>query len=491
VTDERFAGWVLLAIAIVTALAFQGTRGLYETTEGRYAEVAREMLRSGDYLTPTLDNEPHWTKPPLTYWSIAAGIRVFGLNAWGARFFNVIAFSITVLAVAGCGAALWGRTSGYISGLVYASYVAPALGASVVTTDTLLAMWETLAAFCYLRAYRMSPQPGQEKWIRLMWLAFGLAFFTKGPPGLLPLLAIAVFHQFARRPFRFADPIGVTAFLAASMWWFVWSAARDPSLAAYFLGQEVVARSFSSEFKRNAQWWGAFVIYVPWLVVGQGLWIYDGIRMVKNEALYAPRRWIKLLGAGGSAGLFVFLWFVIPTIVFFASKSRLQLYVLPLFAPLALAVGRFSLRAAGEGSALRRAMRIAVISAALIVVGKGVAAHWPSSSDSKSLFEAALRAGGKDATYVLYREKGLYGFEFYADREVARVSSSKKDEWADMDLEAFVADVASAPPGHRYVVVSSPQFAPQLRGAFSGSGIQFTETGHRRWTLFAVRGRAP
>ncbi len=63
---NRFYG-IMLCMAIIVAFAFQGSRGIYDTTEGRYAEVAREMLESGNYLEPTLMYQPHWTKPPLAY----------------------------------------------------------------------------------------------------------------------------------------------------------------------------------------------------------------------------------------------------------------------------------------------------------------------------------------------------------------------------------------------------------------------------------------
>lgn len=78
--------WLLMMLtALLTAFSFQGARGLYETSEGRYAECAREMRETGNYLEPTLDYKPHWTKPPLTYWAMVAGMRLLGANAWGTR----------------------------------------------------------------------------------------------------------------------------------------------------------------------------------------------------------------------------------------------------------------------------------------------------------------------------------------------------------------------------------------------------------------------
>ena len=77
---SRCGRWLPLFVALLVGVAFQGTRGLTETSETRYAECAREMLVTGNWLEPQLEFQPHWTKPPLAYWCIAAGMKVFGAN---------------------------------------------------------------------------------------------------------------------------------------------------------------------------------------------------------------------------------------------------------------------------------------------------------------------------------------------------------------------------------------------------------------------------
>ncbi|MCX5759207.1 MAG: UDP phosphate-alpha-4-amino-4-deoxy-L-arabinose arabinosyl transferase, partial [Candidatus Hydrogenedentes bacterium] len=67
----------VLILACVVGFAFQGSHGLLESTEGRYAEAAREMLETGNWLVPQLDYHPHWTKPPLAYWAIIGGMMAF------------------------------------------------------------------------------------------------------------------------------------------------------------------------------------------------------------------------------------------------------------------------------------------------------------------------------------------------------------------------------------------------------------------------------
>ncbi len=73
----RRSTWALLALLVLMAFAFQGTRGIYEPDEGRYTATAINMLKSGDWLVPTVDGEhPHLTKPPITYWALAASMGV-------------------------------------------------------------------------------------------------------------------------------------------------------------------------------------------------------------------------------------------------------------------------------------------------------------------------------------------------------------------------------------------------------------------------------
>ena len=90
--------WLIVLAVLVYAIAFQGTRGLYSPDEGRYTNVALNMLDSGDWLKPMLHREvEHWAKPPLTYWSVAASVAVFGRSELAARLPGALAFAGRVL----------------------------------------------------------------------------------------------------------------------------------------------------------------------------------------------------------------------------------------------------------------------------------------------------------------------------------------------------------------------------------------------------------
>jgi hypothetical protein len=93
---------VLLGALLALGLGLQGQRGVFETTEGRYSGVASEMLRLNDWLVPRLsEEEPHLTKPPLTYWLLAASINALGRTELAVRLPGAMAFVLTVLVVPG------------------------------------------------------------------------------------------------------------------------------------------------------------------------------------------------------------------------------------------------------------------------------------------------------------------------------------------------------------------------------------------------------
>jgi 4-amino-4-deoxy-L-arabinose transferase-like glycosyltransferase len=482
---------VLLALALLVAFAFQGSRGLYETTEGRYAESALEMVQGGGWLEPTLAGRPHWTKPPLTYWTIAAGIVVVGPNGWGARLASALAFVLTVLLVAAIGETLWDRATGFVAGLVYVSSPFPAAAAAVVSTDTLLALLEVLAVFLYVRSRAEEDPRRARAWIRGMWLAFGLAFLTKGPPALLPLLAIVPSERLARRRPGLADPVGLAGFFVVGCSWYLWAAARHPGLLGYFLGDELVGRALRNEFGRNPEWWKPFVVYLPALVLGQGAWLLAGARLFASEGLASPRTaWARI--RRGDAASFLLLWLALPLAVLWLSTSRLPLYVLPLFPPVALAIARGLVRASRR--AVDHALAVAVPSVLVLVLLKAGAA-WAapaSDKDMRLLFEAARQEGGAAAIVRAYEESRLYGLQYYLGGALRRVSRSGGEPWADERLDDAVAEMVRE-RGRTFVLISSSRRAPELAVALDAAGLPFRrrEVAHRALFVVAAAAHPP
>ncbi len=128
----------LVALLCLMAFAFQGTRGIWEPDEGRYSSAGINMHESGDWLIPTIDGEhPHLTKPPMTYWALAASFAALGHNEWAARLPGALAYIGTGLFVFGLGRRLCPRRP-WLPALVWGLSFAPAIAANIVSTDPLL-----------------------------------------------------------------------------------------------------------------------------------------------------------------------------------------------------------------------------------------------------------------------------------------------------------------------------------------------------------------
>lgn len=462
------AGWVawsrqsalpVVLVALVLAFAFQGTRGLWEPDEGRYTDVALEMLAHGDFLQPALNHEtPHFTKPPLTYWMLASSVALFGRNEWAVRLPNALAYLATVLLVLAAARRLVPAAPSWAA-LIYATSLLPFAAANVVTTDTLLAFWETLAVTAFVAAW-WGAEARRHRYLWGMWAAFGLAFFTKGPPGLLPLLPIVVFVLLAKRRDRrlrwLFPPLGVVLFLLLAGWWFVVVMVHRPELLGYFLGDEVIGRVATAEFHRNAAWYGAFEVYLPVLLVGSLPWTWPMLAAVAGGL----RSWWRRRETAAPETLFLLLWLLLPLAVFFVARSRLPFYLIPLFVPLALLAARRLVRPQARP---RRWLVVAAVWIVFLVGIKATAGYWPDHhKDSRLLASALVRGAPAEYDEVLFVDTWpRYGLSLYLGREVEMVMLA----WKEPQPGELVppATLASELQEHeRRIVVAEAKELPQV-----------------------------
>ncbi len=442
--SNRPPAWLVLLL-VVLAFAFQGTRAIWEPDEGRYTSTALHMLGSGDYLIPTIDGEhAHLTKPPLTYWALAASFATLGRNEWAARLPGALAFVATGLLVFGLGRRFCPARP-WLPALVYGLSLAPFMGANVVSTDVLLVLFETAAMYAFVRAWP-ADGPLERRWVRVMWLAWGLAFMTKGPPGLLPLLAVVALLAFRDRPAlrRLFDPLGLATFAVVAFTWFGIVIAQDPTRLGYFLGYEVYDRVFTAAHSRNAEWYGALEVYGPVFLFGALPWWPMAL-----VAAGGPRRSRADLRARLAARdrdwLLLAWWLLLPLAVFCLARSRLQLYVTPLFVPLALMMARPLAKWDWLGP--RKLASIAGLTAIALLTLKGVAGHVHVSRDARSM-AAAVRGivdpRGIDRI-VFVGMRPFYGLTLYLDVPVegVMITSRGKEHSKFVAEEDLCSELAS------------------------------------------------
>src|SRR5437879_11993205 len=197
-TSETFARKQLLALLAAFSLAWfcnLGYRHLVKPDEGRYAEIPREMVVSGDWLTPRLNGYKYFEKPPLQYWMTAAAFTAFGQNEWTARLWPGITGFLGVLLVFWAGKRLFGPPVGLYAAAVAASSAIYASVGHFLTLDMALSVFMSASVFAF--AVAQSDPAGdaeRRRWMLLAWAAAALAVLSKGLVGIvLPAGAVALY----------------------------------------------------------------------------------------------------------------------------------------------------------------------------------------------------------------------------------------------------------------------------------------------------------
>lgn len=424
--------WAGVATALVAlAVVGQGARPLWEPDEGRYTAVAIEMLDTGDWLVPRLHPDvEHLTKPPLTYWAVAASMAALGRSELAARLPNALAFAATTLLVV-VAAHRTGERRPAVAGIVYATSLGPFVAANVLTPDTLVTLWSTASTVGVLGTWSAADDRMARRWAIAAWSAAGLAFLTKGPPGLLvPAAAGAAVLVLGGRTAarRVASPTGVTLFVLLAFGWYAVIAHDRPGLAERLLREEVIGRIVSGHHRRSPEWWAAVTVYLPTAVGGLLPWIVvagrRGARIKEVVRRAAWRSW----RADEPATLVLVTSVVLPLAVLVLARSRQPLYLLPLFPIAAILLAR----AAPSFTRRRQATTLACWALALLAL-RAAGAWLPSPRDAHQLATSIrVLVPGRIDEVVVVNDVNRFGLAFELGCNVEHVALEPGD------LEAHV-----------------------------------------------------
>ena len=324
-------GWLLLAAAWFATLQ---ARPMLDPDEGRYAEIPREMVVAGDWLTPRLNDLKYFEKPPLQYWATAALYSVFGLSEWTSRLWTVgLAFACLPMVFA------WTRrlygTNAALAALVTLA-VSPYFGVigHLDLLDAGFTFWLTGAVFAFTLAQSSAEgSQSERRWMLLAWLAAALAILSKGiVVGVLTGVSLIVYSLIERdiRPWkRLHVTLGLPLFLLVGAPWFVAVSLRNPDFPGFFFIHEHFARFLTTVHQRVEPWW----FFLPFLLFGMLPWIVSVVGACRQG-------WNDPGSTSNFKPLRFLLVFSAVTLLFFsASGSKLAPYILPLFPPLAVLVG--------------------------------------------------------------------------------------------------------------------------------------------------------
>ncbi len=380
----------LVLIAGAAYFLLLGRAPLSNPDEGRYAEISREMVATGDWMTPRLDGIHYFEKPPLMYWAVALSEELFGPNEWAVRavvaLFAIAGLLITYLTAR----TLYGRDAGIWSAVALGTTLLYFALGHILLLDMAVSVLMSAALFYFLLGInakgptenahasdsvgrdgrlakpvlssskdpdlRMAPMssrtgeppvptcepvptsnpvaPSRRACFYGFYASAALATMTKGLigfliPGAVIFLWLLVFNQWRRlRPLYL--PTGLVLFLAIAAPWHIAMALRNPSWAHFYFVHEHFQRFATTAAHRVQPWW----FYIPILLLGLFPWtgfLYPALR--SSLAGGWTRR------KDNADAWFLVTWAVFIVLLFSKSQSKLIPYILPVLPPLAVLIG--------------------------------------------------------------------------------------------------------------------------------------------------------
>jgi 4-amino-4-deoxy-L-arabinose transferase-like glycosyltransferase len=329
------AALILLALLLAIAWFAQlGWRHLIPSDEGRYAEMAREMFLTGDWITPRYNGYKYFEKPPLQTWLNALTFAWFGIGEWQARLYTALTGFAGIVVVGYTGSRVFNPAAGVMAAVVLAASPYWNLMGHFNVLDMGLSLWMAVTLCALLLAQRPDVSPGARRgWMWLCWAAMALAVLSKGLIGLILPGAILVIYTLIERDWALCKRLylvsGALVFAVIVVPWFALVQRNNPEFLNYFFIVQQFERYLTPAQNRPGPvyYFAAVLLvgFLPWLSLA---WqsIRQGLRMPRQQNGFAPVTLLIVWAA------FIFLFFS-------ASHSKLISYTLPVAPALALVIG--------------------------------------------------------------------------------------------------------------------------------------------------------
>jgi 4-amino-4-deoxy-L-arabinose transferase-like glycosyltransferase len=402
---------MILTVLICLFFTFMlGNRPLSVPDEGRYVEISREMAVTGNYLTPRLNSVKYFEKPVFFYWLEAFSINLFGLNEFTLRLWPALFALFGCLAVAVAGARLFGRLTGLIGATVLATSLLYYGLSRAIILDMPVAILLTLALLSFLIGTHEAPGLKRRLYLWVFYAFAALAVLTKGLIGIfIPGMVIGAWILLLgewRMLKTLYIPSGLALFLFIAAPWHIMVGTANPEFYQFYFIHEHLQRYLTTVHGRYKPFW----YFMPIVLLGLFPWSAFLVQAIKHNL---PSTWRERNEHPDA--LFLMLWAGLVFLFFSSSNSKLAPYILPVFPPVALLVGRY-LAAAWDSRdfpGLRTGYSIFLVASLLLAAAfLGLPYYWPVPAQAHILgvygysIASTLAVGGA-AAWGLARYRNL------------------------------------------------------------------------------------
>ena len=321
-------------------LAFSGVRPLANPDEGRYVEIPREMVVTGDWVSPRLNGVLYFEKPPLFYWMQAVALKVGGINEVSGRFMPALLGLIGILATYITGRRLYDRRTGLFSAAILGSSLIYFALSQIITLDIAVSVFTGCSLFSFLIGLKYPLSTQRRLWFVAFYIFMGLAVLSKGLIGwVFPALIIFLWTILLGKwkdLTRYYMGMGLLIFLAVTVPWHVMAARENPEFLWFYFVHEHFLRYLSSTHSRVQPFW-FFFAFLPLGLLPWTSFLPQSVASIFRGGWQAAKE--------RSTELLCLVWILFILFFFSLSKSKLIPYILSAYFPLALIMGRYMAQA--------------------------------------------------------------------------------------------------------------------------------------------------
>ncbi len=362
---------VLLGASLLLLLWQLGAYGLIDVDEGRYAEVPREMLVTGDWLTPRLNFVNFFDKPPLLYWGIAATYAIVGVSEWAARFVPALSALLGIIAAYALGRRMFGLRAGFLSGIILLTCLMWTVMARVVLTDMVVSSLVFCALATWWLAISESDARRRTGFLALFWICLGLGMLAKGPVAPVLCGGAVFFYLLICKRWRDLKKMGwmwgLPLFIAVAAPWYLAIAARHPEFNNAFWFEQNFARFTGAISKVDHSEGPLFLLqYLPLVIFPWSVFALPAL-------FFGWKRLWPVRSETQRAAIFLLCAFAFVMLFFSASESKLITYILPVVPPLAIGLAAYFDRLLNAPKLTTFAGICGGIFAAILLIGGSVA----------------------------------------------------------------------------------------------------------------------
>lgn len=340
---KKKASWFLISLLVLVGicrLLLFSSFPLIDPTEGRYAEIARQMEQTNNWVTPQIQaGVPFWGKPPLTFWLTASIFRLLGANTFSARIPEFLFIMLSVIFSSVLAAHFSGdKKTGFLCAIIAATSSLFYVMSGIVTVDPALTATVTLSFVAFALALRLESRHKSLLCGYSFFLGFGLSVLAKGLLGWV-LIGVPIFVWIVRynkwRDCYSKFPVisGGILSLIIAVPWHVLAEYRTPGFLKYYFIGEHFQRYLVSGWEGDLYgtghrtpfgliWIYLLIACLPWifLLIPQIHWLKDKGKKVGD--ILEPQ-WLSYL----------FLWFIWVPLFFSPAHNVMLPYVLPSVVP--------------------------------------------------------------------------------------------------------------------------------------------------------------